>query len=85
MRVLQRFDDDYLERCRGMTPDEVIAFLEDFRRLHAEKSAPSKLISLKVPVDLLRAFRVKAELERVPYQTRIKSLMKAWVTGDDLS
>jgi len=32
-----------------------------------------------VPQDLLQAFRQKAELAGVPYQTQIKRLMREWV------
>lgn len=62
-----------------MTADQVIRFLEDFRNLHAGPPTRSKLISLKVPDDLLQAFRRRAELAGVPYQTQIKRLMRNWV------
>jgi predicted DNA binding CopG/RHH family protein len=58
---------------------EGIRFLEDFRNLHAGRSTRSKLISLKVPEDLLQAFRQRAELAGVPYQAQIKRLMRKWV------
>jgi predicted DNA binding CopG/RHH family protein len=32
-----------------------------------------------VPEDLLQAFRQRAELAGVPYQTQIKQLMRQWV------
>lgn len=69
-----------------MTPDQIIRFVEDFRRLHGgaaqgAKRAKSRLISLKVPEDLLNAFKTKARLSGRPYQTQIKDLMKAWLLG----
>ena len=79
MKVVQYFSDDYLERCRAMSPDQILRFLDDFRRLHAATPPVSRLISLKVPEDLLSAFKVKARLAGAPYQTQIKALMKAWV------
>lgn len=79
MRPVQTFTYEYLKQCRGMTPDQVIRFLEDFRKLHARRPSRSKLISLKVPEDLLEAFRTRAELEGVPYQAQIKRLMRQWV------
>ena len=82
MKAIQHFSDDYLEQCRGMTPDQVLRFLDDFRRLHSHKPAASKLISMKVPEDLLNAFKAKAKLSNTRYQTQIKTLMKAWVLDD---
>ena len=79
MRPVQFFTDEYLAQCRGMTADQVIRFLEDFRNLHAGRPTRSKLISLKVPEDLLQAFRQRAELTGVPYQAQIKRLMRQWV------
>lgn len=86
MRPVQYFTPEYLAQCRQMTPDQIIRFLEDFRRLNAGRGegfapAKSRLISLKVPGDLLDAFRTKARLAGRPYQTQIKLLMKAWLTG----
>ena len=72
MRPVQRFTDEYLATCWEMTPAQIIRFLEDFRRLHGGLRSPSRLISLKVPEDLLDAFRTKATLAGKPYQTQIK-------------
>ncbi len=47
MRAVQYFSDEYLERCRGMTAEEILRFLDDFRRLHGSSPAKSKLISIK--------------------------------------
>ena len=58
MKATQYFSDEYLDRCRDMTPDQVIRFLDDFRQLHGSRPAPSKLISMKVPEDLLNAFNI---------------------------
>ena len=86
MRPVQYFTPEYLEQCREMTPDQIIRFVEDFRRLHGGAAsgaarAKSRLISLKVPEDLLNAFRTKARLSGRPYQAQIKDLMKAWLVG----
>lgn len=83
MRPVQFFSDEYLAQCRGMSPRQIAAFLEDFRLLHGERGkAPSRLISLRVPAPLLDAFRRKAELANTPYQTKIKQLMSDWLGAD---
>ena len=79
MKAVQYFSDEYLERCRDMTADQILRFLDDFRRLHGNKPARSKLISIKVPEDLLNAFKARARMANTPYQTQIKVLMKAWL------
>ena len=79
MKTIQRFTDDYLQHCRALTPDQVIRFLEDFRQLHGSGPVSSKLISMKVPEDLLNTFKAKAKMSNTPYQTKIKILMKEWV------
>jgi uncharacterized protein (DUF4415 family) len=79
VRPVQHFSDEYLEQCRAMKPDDVLEFLESFRRLHAGMPAGSRLISLKVPQDLLDAFRRRCELAGVRYQTQIKRLMREWL------
>ncbi len=79
MKTVQRFSDEYLERCREMSNDDIVRFLDDFRRVHGNKRSESRLISMKVPVDLLAAFKAHARLCNVPYQTQIKKLMVAWL------
>ena len=83
MRPVQYFSYEYLEQCREMGPDAVIRYLEDFRRLHSSRPSPSRLISIKVPQDLLDAFKTRSKLAGTPYQTQIKALMRAWVIEEN--
>ena len=78
-RPVQRFTAEYLERCRSLSADDVVRFLEDFKRIQGTSNARSRLISLKVPEPLLAAFKIQAKLRGVPYQTQIKTLMRAWL------
>ena len=32
-RVVQRFSDEYIERCRDLSPRDIVRFLEDYRKL----------------------------------------------------
>ena len=81
MKAVQKFSDEYLERCSEMSADEIVRFLDDFRRIHGNKPGKSRLISMKVPEELLTAFKAKAKLENVRYQTQIKKLMRDWLTN----
>ena len=78
-RPVQRFSDEYLARCRDLSPGDVVRFLDDFKRVHASRESRSRLISLKVPEPLLAAFKTKARLGGVRYQTQIKNLMRQWL------
>ena len=31
VRAVQLFSDEYLERCRQLSPDDIVRFLEEFR------------------------------------------------------
>ena len=66
-----------------MSHDDIARFLDDFRRIHGNKRSAARLISMKVPEDLLAAFKAKARLCNVPYQTQIKKLMIAWLKDTD--
>lgn len=65
------------------SPDDVssiVRFLDDFRKLSNPKTqSKSKLISIKIPESLLAAFKYKASLEKIPYQTKIKELMHEYL------
>lgn len=84
MRPVQYFTDEYLEHCKKLSYEEIIEFLEQCRLLHeqtSENKSRSKLISMKVPEDLLSAFKTKCLLMGVPYQSQIKSIMRSWLRG----
>ena len=78
-RPVQRFTSEYLERCRSLSPDDVVRFLDDFKRIQGAANSRSRLISLKVPEPLLAAFKVQARLRGMRYQTQIKTLMRDWL------
>ena len=78
-RPVQCFSDEYLERCRALSAADIVRFLDDFKRIHGHAEARSRLISLKVPEPLLAAFKTRARLAGVPYQTQIKNLMRRWL------
>jgi len=83
-RVVQEFSPEYLAQCQKMSPEEIVRFLDQFRRIHGNSAIQknkSKLISMKVPEDLLQAFKAKAELEGMRYQSQIKVLMRQWLSA----
>ena len=78
MRAVQRFSSEYLESTRDVSPDEVVRFLDGFRKIHGP-GPRSRLISMRVSEPLLESFRARCKLERIRYQTRIKELMAEWL------
>lgn len=78
MKTVQYLSDEQLVKARSLSPDQVLQFLHDFQQLHHGVRTRSKLISLKVPENLLNAFRTKADLAGIAYQTQIKRLMEQW-------
>ena len=86
MKALQTFTPEQLERASELSPQEATNFLEQFRKIHAARQPQtddhkpkSRLISLKVPENLLQAFKTKARLDGLRYQTQIKQLMRDWL------
>lgn len=59
-----------------------IQWLESMRELNrAKKVEKSKLITMKIDPVLLNAFRLRCELEKRPYTTKIKELMEAYLNS----
>ena len=80
-KALQMFSDDYLEYAKKLSPRQIIDFLEDFRHIAAAgQPQKSKLISMKVPENLLNAFKTHARLLGKPYQSLIKDLMRQYLS-----
>ena len=73
------FSDEYLEQCKKMQPEDILAFLESFRKLQSTAPCKSKRISLNVPANLFAVFQRKSKLVGSSYQTQIQTLMREWV------
>ena len=57
-----------------------IQWLEAMRKLNSAKKVQKlKLISMKVDTPLLEAFKLQCELEKRPYTTKIKELMREYL------
>ena len=83
MKTIQFFSDDYLAQCKQLSPDQIVKYLEDFRLVNTPlKKIESKLISIKIETDLLETFKTKARLDGVPYQSRIKAIMRNWLKNE---
>jgi uncharacterized protein (DUF4415 family) len=82
--TIQYFSDEYLERCKGMTPTDIVKFLDEFRLIAAGAvdQGTQKLISIRIPEGLLRSFRAKCGLDGRRYQSKIKELMRDWLLDD---
>jgi predicted DNA binding CopG/RHH family protein len=78
-KAVQKFNPEYLQATKDATPLQIVEFLENYRLMQAATEVESILISLRVPSDLLRAFRAKCEIAGEKYQTQIKNLMKQFV------
>ena len=77
-KPVQYFSREALERSRDLSTEQIVEFVENFRLLHGGTvdSSKSVLISIKIPADLLAAFRALAVIEGTKYQTKIKQLMR---------
>ncbi len=79
MKTLQKFSDDYLQRCVKLSIEERMDFIENYKLATSDEASPLKSIRIKIPDYLLIAFKQKAKLEGIAYQTQIKKLMKDWL------
>lgn len=63
-----------------LTVDQAMQFMEDARMLGSGTDEPTQAISLRVPKNVLRAFKTKALSEDRKYQSVIVGLMRKWIT-----
>lgn len=78
-KPIQYFNKEYVERCRELTSDQILEFMENIQSILSERPEKCHPISLKIEPSLLNAFKFKSKLEGVAYQTQIKKLMKQWL------
>lgn len=59
-----------------------VQFIEDMQKLSSQVSDKSKLISIKIPENLLRSFKFECQAKNIPYQTQIKKIMWEWLEAN---
>lgn len=77
-RPVQFFSDDYLDLCKTMKVDDIIKSIDNFQKMLID---PGELvqINIRVPKNILNLFKAKAKRSNIPYQQKIKELMKNWL------
>lgn len=66
-------------KSKNATIDEAMRFLEDSRLLFSGNDEATKAISIRVPANVLRAFKTKAKVQEKKYQSVIITLMRKWI------
>ncbi len=80
-KPVQYFNSDYLQRCKSLTPDQIIEFEENFRNLMAAHFKEKSVPHLTIDTLLLEAFKTKAQEKNIPYQALIEKLMRDWMSS----
>lgn len=62
-----------------LSPEDSLRFLEDFKKVVYGRDLKTKLISVRVPENILNSFKIKASEENKKYQSLIVQLMRDWV------
>lgn len=62
------------------TPEQALAFLENFRKMQAGKDEPSIPISLRVPGNILKAYKALAATEDRSYQTMMIQALREYLS-----
>ena len=59
------------KKAKKISPEDALHFLENMRKMAEDKDEPTKLISLRVPENILRLLKSKAKIENKKYQSLI--------------
>lgn len=67
-----------------MTPNQVMEFLDSFQQVVSGQDQKTKLISMRVPENVLETFKVIAKNKNQKYQSVIVQLMRDWIKNESL-
>lgn len=59
------------KKNKKITPSEALQFLEEMRTLNTKIDGPKKMISIRIPENLLKLLKSKAKFENKNYQNLI--------------
>lgn len=84
-RAVQYFDKDYLSQTKKLTPSQIVDFITQYQSVFFSYEGKKKLISIRIPEELLKVFRRQTDLIGKAYQTQIVNLMREWVLLNSLT
>lgn len=68
------------EPAARVTPDQALEFLENFRKMQAGIEDGKTLVSIRVPNNILNAFRLLAKSEDRPYQRMMIQALREYLS-----
>lgn len=71
------------KRQKKLTPNQVLEFLDDFQSVVHGRDKKTKLISIRVPENILESFKVLTKEKNQKYQSIIIQLMRDWIKGNN--
>lgn len=85
MKALQFFSDENLKMSKKYTPTQIAKFLDDYSKIHGSAkirptARPTKLISIRLPVENLAALKALSKTKQIPYQTLINQIIEEALT-----
>lgn len=72
------------EESNKVSVDEALQFLDSFHNMISNKDEPSKLISLRIPENILRSLKIKAKYEGKKYQSMIIQAIREYLKKSNL-
>ena len=67
------------QRESRITPEQALDFLESFREMQAGKDEPTRMISIRVPGNVLRAYKIAAQAENRSYQSMMNQALREYL------
>ena len=84
MKAVQYFTDEYLEQCRGASPEAILEYLESFRLMFIQESEDDCL-KLDLPASLIHRLHIKCEQEEGDVSSVVEGLIEAWLNANQSS
>ncbi len=78
MKKIRQLHPQKVKGSKTPTPEQTWKFLEDYAEFVHGQDQKTKLISLRVPANILETFKFTANRAGKKYQTQIVQLMREW-------
>jgi hypothetical protein len=70
------------KKQKKLNPNQILEFLDNFQQVVHGKDKPTKLISLRVPENILESFKILTKEKNQKYQSVIVQLMRDWIKSN---
>jgi len=76
-KTLQKLSRDQIRASQKLSAESILQFQDDFQKMNQGLDEPAKMISIRIPANILRSLKLMAQTQNRGYQSLMIELVRS--------